>query len=116
MFNKLLKVRQPRQDPEKVIFNYSNISLSDADKSLLVKGLKFSIPPKKLSYADYLTNFELFYRSIYNLDSISNKNLVFVKTKINDVRNSTTLVNSDFLSVWRCSFILVERCLSVSPM
>ena len=72
MFNKLLTVRQPRQDPEKVIFNYSNISLSDADKSLLVKGLKFSIPPKKLNYADYLANFELFYRSIYNLDSISN--------------------------------------------
>ena len=47
-FNKLLKERQPRQDPEKVIFNYSNISLSDAEKPLLVKGLKFSILPKKL--------------------------------------------------------------------
>ena len=32
------------QNPEKVIFNNSNIFLSDADKSLLVKGLKFSIP------------------------------------------------------------------------
>ena len=36
-FNKLLKERQPRQDPEEVIFNYSNISLSYAEKSLLVK-------------------------------------------------------------------------------
>ena len=81
-FNKLLKERQPRQDPEKVIFNYSNISLSDAGKSFLVKGLKFSIPPKKLNYADYLVNFELFYRSICKLDKISNDILDFVKTKI----------------------------------
>ena len=64
--------------------NHSNISLSDAEKSLLVKGLKFSIPPKKLNYADYLANFELFYKSIYELDSISNKNLDFVITKIKD--------------------------------
>ena len=49
-----------------------------------MKGLKFSISPKKLNYADYLANFELFYRSIYNLDSISNKILDFVKTKIKD--------------------------------
>ena len=47
-FNKLPKERQPRQDHEKVILNYTNISLSDAEKSLLVKGLKFSIPPKKI--------------------------------------------------------------------
>ena len=51
-------------------------------KLLLGKGLKFSILPKKLNYPDYLVNFELFYRSIYNLDSLSNENLDFVKTKI----------------------------------
>ena len=83
-FNKLLNERQPRQDPEKVIFNYSKISFSDTEKSLLVKGLKFSIPPKKLDYTVYLVNFELFYRSIYNLDSMSNENLDIVKTKIKD--------------------------------
>ena len=49
-----------------------------------MKSLKFYIPPKKLNHADYLADFELFYRSIYNLDSISNKNLDFVKTKIKD--------------------------------
>ena len=56
-FNKLLKEHQLRQDPEKAFFNYSDISLSGADKSLFVKSLKFSIPPKKLNYADYLVNF-----------------------------------------------------------
>ena len=49
-----------------------------------MKGLKFSIQGKKLNYGDYLANFEVFYRSIYNLDSISNENLDFVKTKIKD--------------------------------
>ena len=83
-FNKFLKERQPKQDHEKVIFNYSNISFSDAEKSLLVKGLKFSIPSNKVNYADYLANFELFYRSICNLDSISNEDLDFVKTKTKD--------------------------------
>ena len=43
-FNKLLKKRQPRLDPGKVIFDYSNIYLSYTGKSLLVKGFKFSIP------------------------------------------------------------------------
>ena len=42
-------------------------SLSDTEKSLLVRGLWFSLPLKKLNYADYLTNFELFYRNIQNL-------------------------------------------------
>ena len=83
-FNKLLKEPQPRQNSEKVVFNYSSISLSDAQKSLLVKDLKFSISPKKPNYRDYSVNFEFFYRSIYNLDSMSNENLDFVKTKIKD--------------------------------
>ena len=49
-----------------------------------MKGLKLSIPPKKLNYAEYLVGFELFYRSIYNIESMPNENLVFVKTKIKD--------------------------------
>ena len=81
-FNVLLRKQQPKHDPDRVIFNYSKISLSDAEKSLLAKGLRFSLPPKKLNYADYLVNFELFYRSIRNLDVLSNGDLDFVKTKI----------------------------------
>ena len=49
-----------------------------------MKGLKFFNPLTKLNYADYSVNFELFYKSIYNLNRISNKNLDFVKTKIKD--------------------------------
>ena len=49
-----------------------------------MKGLPFSSSPKKLNYADYLTNFDLFHKSIRNLDVFSNSDLDFVKTKIKD--------------------------------
>ena len=49
---------KPKQDPEKVIFNFSKVSLTEAEKSLLVKALSFSLLPKQLSYSDYLINFE----------------------------------------------------------
>ena len=83
-FNKLLIENKPKQDPEKVIFNFSKVSLTEAEKSLLVKGLSFSLPPKLLSYSDYLINFELFYRSIDNLKIISGDNLDFIKNRIKD--------------------------------
>ena len=47
-FCNLLKEKRSTQDPEKVIFNYSKYVLSDCEKSLLTKGLNFSIPCKKL--------------------------------------------------------------------
>ena len=50
-------------DPEKVIFNFSSRVLTSDEKSLLVRGLNLSIPPKKLNYADFLHPFEhLFYQ------------------------------------------------------
>ena len=84
-FNKLLTECKPKQDPEKVSFNFSNVSLTEAEKSLLVKGLSFSLPSRKLRYSDYLVNFELFYRSIDNLKIISGDNLDYIKIKIKDL-------------------------------
>ena len=83
-FNKLLRENRPKEDPDKVIFNFSKLSLTDAENSLLVKGLSFAIPPKQLSYSDYLINFELFYRSIDNLKILSGDNLDFLKIRIKD--------------------------------
>ena len=42
-FNKLLIENRPKQDPEKVIFNFSKASLTEAEKLLLVKGFKFCV-------------------------------------------------------------------------
>ena len=41
-------------DPDKVIANYSSYNLSDNEKKLLVNGLNFAVPPRKLNYADCL--------------------------------------------------------------
>ena len=79
-FNNQLKDKKPH-DPEKTIFNYSSYVLSEAEKSLLWKGLNFSIPPKKLDHADYLFNFELFYRDICNRQVLSTEDFDFIKTK-----------------------------------
>ena len=56
-FNKLLIENRTKQDPKKVIFNFSKLSLTDVEKALLVKGLSFALPPKQLSYSDYFINF-----------------------------------------------------------
>ena len=77
----LVKSSTSMHDPSKVIFNFSKYELSDCEKRLLAKGLNFSLPPKYLDYADYLVNFELFYRNIRNLGILSNEDLDFVKTR-----------------------------------
>ena len=46
-------------DPTKVIFNFSSYVLTKDEKSLPCKGLRFCIPPKKIEYVDFLTQFEL---------------------------------------------------------
>ena len=46
---------------------------------LALKGLSYSLPPKKLSY---LVNFELFHTHIDNLQILSRDNLDYIKTKI----------------------------------
>ena len=81
-FSKIPTECKPKEDAEKVTFNFSDVSLMEAEKSLLVRGLSFSLPPKKLSYSDYLINFDLFYRSIETLKILSEDNLDYIKTKI----------------------------------
>ena len=60
-------------DPDKVIFNYSSHVLTKSEKSLLWKGLNFTIPSKTLEHADYLLPFELLYRDVHNLDITNEK-------------------------------------------
>ena len=59
-------------DPQKVIFNLSSHDLSDDEKSLLCKGLKFSIPPKRLDYGDHMLPFDLLFRDL-NKNKMSNE-------------------------------------------
>ena len=88
-FLELLKEYSPRNYPEKVIFNFSKTYLNGSEKVLLSKGLNFFLPLKQFKYADYLLNFELFFRDICKLGILSNENLEFLKIKIEDVALSS---------------------------
>ena len=76
-------------DPEKVILNFSQYELSDAEKKLLAKGLNFCLAVKQRNYADYLVHFELFYRNTRNFEVLSKEDLDFVKTKTKEAALSS---------------------------
>ena len=64
---KLGKNSLSRSNPYKVIYNFSCVTLSDIDKSLLSKGLNFALPPASLEYSEYLVDYELFFRDTLSL-------------------------------------------------
>ena len=70
-------------DPNKVIYNFPNYHLTDADKSLLIKGLNFAIPPKKTEYSKFLLPFELLFRDTKS-NSESSVDLASVKARLQD--------------------------------
>ena len=78
----LIKGKGKGIDPENVIFNFSSYVLSDNDKSLLSKGLNFSLPNKKVEISEYLCPFELLYHEVsdFSKDS-SDKELLKSKLK-----------------------------------
>ena len=80
-------VSQASHDPDKVIFNYSKLKLTDTDRKLLSKGLSYCLPPKKADYLDNLTPFELLYRDTrsFNLPTTTDE---FVKCRIKDTAYS----------------------------
>ena len=82
-------------DPEKVIYNFSNYDLMDSDKSLLIKGTNFAIPPKKIEYSKFLLLFELLFCDIKS-NSESSIDLASVKAHLQDtVFTSYSASNKD---------------------
>ena len=75
-------------DTYKVIFNFSSYVLTEDGKSLLCKGLRFCIPPKKIEYAEFLTQFELLYRDTIMFE-MKSENRDFLKNKLKDICFST---------------------------
>ena len=68
--------------------NPTRFSYDPKEKSLLCKGLKFSIRPKKVEYPDVLTKFELLYKS-YIISEMKSENRDFPKNKLKDICFST---------------------------
>ena len=78
----LIKGKGKGIDPEKVIFNFSSYVLSGSDKSLLSKGLNFSLPNKKVEISECLCPFELLYLEVSDFSKdTSDKELLKSKLK-----------------------------------
>ena len=70
-------------DHEKVLFNFSILSLTEHEKSLLSRGLNFAILPKNVNYADYLLAFELLFRDIDSCE-IPSYDKEFIHSRLRD--------------------------------
>ena len=46
------------------IYNFSDCYFTDSDELLLMKGLKFVIPPKRIENSRFLLLFELLFRDV----------------------------------------------------
>ena len=77
-----------QHDPDDVIKNFSSYKLNAIETSLLVKGLDYATPPRKLKFEDYLLPFELLYRDIFDENSPP-ENLLHLKSGIKDQALST---------------------------
>ena len=72
----------PTHQPSDLIFNFSDHELTDAQKSILMKGLNYALPPKRLHYEDYLLNFELLFKNATSSDSLKENELAEFKSKL----------------------------------
>ena len=72
----------------KVISNFSSHTLLDSEKSLLCKGLRFPLSPKKIDYTDFLAQLEFLYRDTLKFKLSSDK-CNFLKNKLKDICFST---------------------------
>ena len=61
--------------------------MTEDEKSLLLKGLGFSIPPKEIECVDFLAQFELLYWEI--MFEMKSENRDFLKDKLKDICFST---------------------------
>ena len=66
--------------PKKVIYNFFSYQLSDTGKLLLCKALKFSLPPKRLKFKNYLLPFELLHGDVYDSDN-KDESLLYLISK-----------------------------------
>ena len=62
---------------------FSNYHLTDSDKSLIIKGFNFAIPPKTIEYSKLLLPFELLSHDIKS-NSESSVALANVKARLQD--------------------------------
>ena len=68
-------------DPNKVIFNFSSDELGDVEKSVLCKGLNFSVKPKSIEYSEFLLPFELLFADVEQ-ENLHGEDLSLTKARL----------------------------------
>ena len=63
------------------MFSFSDHVLNTTEKSLLSKGLNFTIPPKNINYADFMLPFDLLHMDVDSLE-VSNLDKEFIKSRL----------------------------------
>ena len=77
-----------KHDPKQIIHNYSSYELTPSQISVLMKGLNYGTPPKKLKYEDFMLPFELLYRDVKNLGQ-NEEERVFAKNELRNIAFSS---------------------------
>ena len=84
----LLNFDEGPHDPKKIIHNFSSHVLTKEQENLLMKGLNYGLPLKKLRYENYMINFELLFRDVEKLN-ISSEERVFAKNHLKNTALSS---------------------------
>ena len=84
----LKEVINDSHDPNKVIFNFSSDELSDVEKSVLCKGLNFSVKSKSIEYSEFLLPFALLFRDVKQ-ENLCNEDLSLMKARLLDTALSS---------------------------
>ena len=71
-----------------MIFNFSSYELSDVEKSVLCKGLNFSVKPKSIEYSEFLLPFELLFRDVKQ-ENLCIEDLSLTKARLLDTALSS---------------------------
>ena len=77
-----LIIESKSQGTGKLIYNFTSLVLTDAQKSILSKGLDFA---KYLNHRDFFLLFELLFRDIKASDNISDADIDYTKTKLKEI-------------------------------
>ena len=72
-----------------IIFNYSHRVLTEAEKKVLARGLRFCLPPKEVDTYDVKCSFELLFRDLSrNGPTLSNENQDRLRSQLKHISYS----------------------------
>ena len=84
----LKEVINDSHDPNKVIYNFSSYELSGVEKSILRKGINFSVKPKSIECSEFLLPFELLFRDVKQ-ENLHSEDLSLIKARLLDTALSS---------------------------